>query len=1026
MGLRTGVAVPQSSADPSIGLTCREPPGSPRRYHGHAAIFLAAGGGPPSHIPLTGSAKACASMTSQPRNLSTIFGQAIEIESPGQRSAFLDEACGGNVALRAEVESLLGALSQAGDFLAPAVAADAHSAVGAVLEGPGSVIGPYKLLEQIGEGGMGVVYMAQQQAPIRREVALKIIKPGMDTRQVIARFDAERQALALMDHPNIARILDAGVTETGRPYFVMDLVVGASITEYSDANELPLRERLALLATACEAVQHAHRKGIIHRDLKPSNIMITLHDGVPVVKIIDFGIAKAVDRELTEKTLFTAYGQMVGTPQYMSPEQAEMSGLDVDTRADVYSLGVVLYELLTGTTPLAAQRLRSAGFGEMQRMIRDEEATSPSVRLTTLGDQATLVARHRNRDPKQLGREIAGELDWVVMKALEKDRTRRYESPAELARDLERFLRHEPVVAGPPSRWYRLQKFVRRHRGPVAAGSLLFVALVGGIIGTTIGMMRAMDAEKSATQERDRALAAEQRAETEREAAVKARNTATAARKAVEAAHRRTHLALLTLSNSALGRLMGRQAVMGDEERFFLMRIEQYHRALASAQGETEVSLANHSDALLHVSRLRFQLGDIAGALRCAQQALGLYDRLVERFPKKPIHREGRASALNELGRAQAREGRLDDAVVSYRAAVTLCDELIAADEKNRTYRVEHGTAHHNLGDALGQLRQWPAAEAAFRAAVDSRTRVLEDIPAAWQQRIKLTDSLDGLARALHMQHRLDEAEGVYRQSLATLNRAIRGRPNIDPLRLARAKTNDGLAAMLRSAGRNDEAESALDASLAEHKKLAAEYPALPDYQIALASAMRHLGSIRRSQGRHSEAESALGDAVAVYGKVVEGPQSSPEYQRALGNALVDLAVVLGESSKHEQARAQLARAASALRTAAAASHPHAGHQRELRVAALARARTEIALGEPAAAARTIRKFTGYGSADSTEMLQAARQLFQCASLVWHDAARPIEEKLALSTTYSRRALNQLGKSLVLELQQRLETAKAK
>jgi serine/threonine protein kinase len=992
---------------------------------GHTAIFLAAGVIRASHFLLT-RVTSLAPMTNDSPNVKTIFGQALEIDSPERRSAYLDEACGGDGGLRADVESLLGALAQAGDFLEPANPAAVHSAAGSVIEGPGSVIGPYKLLQPIGEGGMGVVYMAQQQSPIRREVALKIIKPGMDTRQVIARFEAERQALALMNHPNIARILDAGVTETGRPYFVMDLVVGAPITEYCDANALPLRERLSLLVTACEAVQHAHRKGIIHRDLKPSNIMITLYDGVPVPKIIDFGIAKAVDRELTEKTLFTAYGQMVGTPQYMSPEQAEMSGLDVDTRADVYSLGVVLYELLTGTTPLEAQRLRSAGFGEMQRMIRDEEATSPSIRLTTLGEQATLVARHRNSDPKQLCRELSGELDWVVMKALDKVRTRRYESPADFARDIDRFLRHEPVTAGPPSLNYRLRKFIRRHRGPVVAGLLLFLTLIGGMIGTTIGMVRALDAEKAANDERDRALAAEQLAETERAAAVQARNTATAARKAVESAHRRTHSALLTLSNSGLGRLMGRQTVMGDEERFFLMRIEQFHRAFASAQGETEVSQANHADALLHVSRLRFQLGDWEGALRCAQRALDLYERLVAEYPQKPIHREGRASALNELGRAQARQGRLDDAAASHRAAVAICNELVAADGNNRTYRVEHGAAHHNWAEALSQLQQWPAAEAAFREAVTSRMRVLDDVPAAWQQRVSLTESLEGLARALFAQRRLDDAEGVYRQSLAALHPAIRGRPNIDPLRLARAKANVGLAAVLRSAGRNDDAESALEAALAEHKRLAAEFPTLPDYQIALASALRHLGTVRRSQGRLSEAENLHGEAVAIYEKVAEDPQSSPEHRRALGIALVDLANVLGDLSKYEQAREMLQRAASVLKTATAASRPYPGHERELRAAALARARTEIALGDHAAAARCIRKFTGYGSADPAEMSQAARRLFQCVSLVWQDPTRPIDERIRNSVIYSRRALNQFGKALVTEVQQRLEAAKAK
>jgi serine/threonine protein kinase len=310
------------------------------------------------------------------------------------------------------------------------------SAHPSVTEGAGTIIGRYKLLQQIGEGGFGVVYMAEQKEPVKRRVALKIIKLGMDTKEVIARFEAERQALALMDHPHIAKVLDADTTETGRPYFVMELVKGVSIAEFCDQNQLPARARLELFVPVCQAVQHAHQKGVIHRDLKPSNILVTLHDGQPVPKVIDFGVAKALNQELTEKTLFTAYGHMVGTPQYMSPEQAEMSGLDVDTRSDIYSLGVVLYELLTGTTPLEARKLRSAAYAEMQRLIREEEAPRPSLRVSTLGERLTVVARDRHCNPMQLQQLLRGELDWIVLKALEKDRTRRYETANGLARDL--------------------------------------------------------------------------------------------------------------------------------------------------------------------------------------------------------------------------------------------------------------------------------------------------------------------------------------------------------------------------------------------------------------------------------------------------------------------------------------------------------------------------------------------------------------------------------------------------------------
>jgi tetratricopeptide (TPR) repeat protein len=375
-----------------------------------------------------------------------------------------------------------------------------------VADGPGESIGPYKLLELIGEGGFGVIYMAEQSQPIRRKVALKIIKPGMDTRQVIARFEAERQALAMMDHPNIAKVLDAGTTNTGRPYFVMELVHGVPITDYCNRQKLTTVDRLKLFIDVCRAVQHAHQKGVIHRDLKPSNVMVTMHDDKAITKVIDFGVSKAISQQLTEKTLFTGYGQMVGTPTYMSPEQAQLNGLDVDTRSDLYSLGVLLYELITGTTPFDEAALKRVDFDEMRRMIREVEPPRPSERVSTLqNDLLSTVADQRQVDPRQLSHSLRGELDWIVMKCLEKDRNRRYETASTLANDVLHYLNDEPVTAGPPSRLYRAGKFIRRNKAGVITTAAILAGLVAGICGTTIGLVS--QSRQRVTAERERAQA---------------------------------------------------------------------------------------------------------------------------------------------------------------------------------------------------------------------------------------------------------------------------------------------------------------------------------------------------------------------------------------------------------------------------------------------------------------------------------------------------------------------------------------
>jgi serine/threonine protein kinase/tetratricopeptide (TPR) repeat protein len=589
----------------------------------------------------------------------TIFSQAFEKQDSAERSSYLDEACAGDAGLRKRVEQLLSAYG-AGEFLeSPAAGLAATVAIGdAPLEKPGTMIGPYKLLEQIGEGGMGVVYMAQQISPVKRKVALKIVKPGMDSRQVIARFEAERQAVAMMDHPNIARVFDAGTTGAARPYFVMELVRGISITDYCDREKLDTRRRLELLLDVCKAVQHAHQKAIIHRDLKPSNVLVTLHDGVPVVKVIDFGVAKALNQDLTERTLFTQFSQLIGTPLYMSPEQAELSGLDIDTRTDIYSLGVLLYELLTGTTPFDKATLNSAGFDELRRIIREDEPPRPSTRISTLqfASQST-IAQSRGSDPRKLSEMLRGELDWIVMKALEKDRNHRYESAFALAADIRRYLADEPVQACPPSVVYRFGKLARRHKTALTTVALIAAALIVGTAVSTWQAFRATYANK---------LATERLAEVERQR-TQAQTNLIAANEARKLAD---------------DRLLDVERERKQAQRNFESALAGVERLLAQVEGTGQAGGLPLPEAARR---------------RILEDAVKLHEQLLAEVGSSPDARLAAARTSGRVARLRQQLGDHESARDSHERTIEILSQLVANDSRHE-YQDELAWAIHSAG----------------------------------------------------------------------------------------------------------------------------------------------------------------------------------------------------------------------------------------------------------------------------------------------------------------------------------------
>ncbi|MGE3108593.1 MAG: tetratricopeptide repeat protein [Phycisphaerales bacterium] len=769
-----------------------------------------------------------------PDRAESIVDQARAL-APDRRQAYLRDVCGDDLVLRAKVDAMLAddvkTVESRRDIDSDATVPQTERITAATphgqIEHPGQQIRCYRLLDRLGEGGFGTVWAAEQKEPVKRRVALKIIKLGMDTKQVIARFEQERQALAMMDHPNIAGVLDAGATETGRPFFVMELVKGDPIDEYCDKNHLSIEDRLELFAQVCNAVQHAHTKGIIHRDIKPSNVLVSTQDGKPHTKVIDFGIAKATASKLTEKTLFTEHRQLIGTPEYMSPEQAEGS-LDVDTRTDVYSLGVLLYELLTGTTPFSSQELRSAAYAEIQRIIREVEPPKPSTRIGNNTGTIASVAARRHTEPRRLGTIVRGELDWIVMKALEKDRQRRYETANGLGLDIRRYLSGEAVLAAPPSTSYRFKKFIRRNKGPVAAGGLVAAALVLGLIGTSVGLVRAEQARAGeaaqrllADEARSQAVAQEIKAKEQEAEAVKQ----AAAAKAQEAEAK-----------------------------------QQAQIARAVVKFQTEMLAAVDPNQLPRDPVTKEPIRDAVTVLQVMRAAVKVLDEGGNALKEQPlVEADVRATigiTLLELARYDEAEPNLRKSLAIWRANLPAEHPTIARSLNTLAMLL---MAQSKPAEAEPLYREALAIYRAARPAGDP----------------DIATNLSNLAGLLHAQNKPAEAEPLYRDALAIWRAALpAGRSGY-------AATLSGLGLLLQDQNKLAEAESLLRESLDIRRAT------LPAGHSDIAKDLSNLAGILDNQNKFAEAEPLYREALAIWRAAL--PAGHPDIATGLNNLAAHL-----------------------------------------------------------------------------------------------------------------------------------------
>jgi serine/threonine protein kinase len=837
-------------------------------------------------------------------SIESVFFAALEKGTPTERAAFLDTACADDHSLRQRVERLLVAHPLVGTFMGqPArFPGDTEAAERRFVDlyKTDWDVGPYRMLRLLGEGGMGVVYLAEQQHPVQRRVALKIIRPGLNSAQVVARFEAERQALALMDHPNIAKVFDVGATADGRPYFVMELVEGLPITTYCDAERLNVRERLALFVPVCQAIHHAHQKGIIHRDIKPFNVLIATYDGRPVPKVIDFGIAKALDAPVNAGGMETTIGQLIGTLEYMSPEQAEPHGRDIDTRSDVYALGVLLYELLAGSPPFDGQG-SAASLDDVLHKIRHDEPTKPSLRIGLSSERLATIAAQRNAAPAGLTRLLRGELDWIVIKALEKDRERRFESAQGLARDVMNYLADEPVLAGPPSVTYRLHKFLRRHLVGVGIGAVVSAALAALFVNHLISSWQVQS-------ERDAAHAAEASA---RAAEIRADRNFRKARQAVDDY-------LQKVANSPDLKNRGH---LHELRKQLLAAAMPFLEEFAKESNDDPVVRRDQATALIQLANLRTEMGEWEAALVHYAACRDILDRLASEGLITAEDRSRLAACHSNMAAALIELGRRDGAAAEFAIALTQARQLADQFPAAPAYRMELANIQSLRGNLFHDLGQNALAEAEQRAAKELQEALVREQPEGINLCRDLANTNDNLGILLRESGRLADAEAVFRGDVPLRERIVAAAPRDPRYRRDLAHSYGLLALTLSDVRKSAEAARFHRLALAIQEKLVEEFPEVTAYASAAGRSHYYLGYLCKTLQQPDDAEAAFRVAIRLQTKLTGESTGLPQHCRDLGNSYNGLGNLLTEQGQKADAEAAL-RTALAIREKLVAACP--------------------------------------------------------------------------------------------------------